>query len=136
MFFMLKGAPHLLQSYLRVAQDCLPPKAREMYLSFENLTIIGALGLRASLMDINHDTSLRFILENDFISSTSKDHVRSCSGKGAWLWLVTRPSICSFCITHFIFTSTLHFHLGLINLQHLIFSCVSVDTSWTHLTHT
>jgi hypothetical protein len=34
---------------------------------FESLTIIGILSLRAFLMNIHHDTSFRFILEEDFI---------------------------------------------------------------------
>jgi hypothetical protein len=65
-------------------------------------------------MDIHHDTSLRFILDDDSISSTSRTHIHSCSGKGARPWLVVRPFICSFRIAHFIFTSMLHFHFGLI----------------------
>jgi hypothetical protein len=65
-------------------------------------------------MDTHHDTSFRFILEDDFIPSTSKARIHFCSGKGARLWLVAKPSICSFCITHFIFTLVLCFRLGLI----------------------
>jgi hypothetical protein len=66
------------------------------------------------LMDIHHDTSLRSILEDDFIPSTSRACIHSCSGKGAGLWLVTKPSIYSFCIIHSTFTSTLCFRLSLI----------------------
>jgi hypothetical protein len=36
-----------------------------MHLSFENLAIIGTLGLEASLMDFHHNTSLGSILEDD-----------------------------------------------------------------------
>jgi hypothetical protein len=65
-------------------------------------------------IDIHHNTSLKSILEDNSISSTFKIRIRSCLGKGAGLWLVVRPFICLFHITHFIFTSTLHFHLSLI----------------------
>ncbi len=65
-------------------------------------------------MDIHHDTSLRFILEGDSISSTSKVRICFCLGKGARLWLVIRPSIYSFRMAHFTFTSTFCFHFGLI----------------------
>jgi len=74
-------------------QDGLFLVAREMHLSFESLVVIGPPSLHAYLMDIHHDTSLRFILEDDSISSTSKACIHSCLGKGAWLWLVVRPSI-------------------------------------------
>jgi hypothetical protein len=40
-------------------------------------------GLHAYLMDTHHDTSFRSILENDFISLTSRAHICSCLGKGA-----------------------------------------------------
>jgi hypothetical protein len=33
--------------------------------SFESLAIIDALGLKESLMDIHHDISFRFIMEDD-----------------------------------------------------------------------
>jgi hypothetical protein len=66
------------------------------------------------LMDIHHDTSFKSILEDDSISSTSKVHIHFCLGKGAGLWLVVKPFIYSFHITHATFTSTLHFHLCLL----------------------
>ncbi len=112
--FQVEGGPHLFQSYLRVAQDGLPPATREMLLSFKNLVVISALGLQASLMDIHHDTSLRFILKEGSISSSFKVHICFYSGKGARLWLITRPYISSFRIAHSIFTLMLHFCLGLI----------------------
>jgi len=52
-------------------------------------------------MDIHHDTSFRFIMEDDSISLTSIIRVHFCSGKGAGLWLVVKPSIHSFHIAHF-----------------------------------
>jgi hypothetical protein len=67
-------------------------------------------------MDIHHNTSLRSILEDDSISSTFRACIRSCSGKGVGLWLIAKPSIYSFRIIHFIFTSTLHFCFDLIQL--------------------
>jgi hypothetical protein len=61
-----------------------------------------------------------------------------CLGKGAKLWLVVKPSIRSFCITHFIFTSTLHFHFGLIEPSaSSFFMCECghrLDAFGTHLT--
>jgi hypothetical protein len=65
-------------------------------------------------MDFHHNTSLKSILEDDSISLTSKVCIHSCLGKGVGLWLIIKPSIHSFRIAHSIFTSTLHFHLGLI----------------------
>jgi hypothetical protein len=53
-----------------------------MHPSFENLAVIGALGLHASLTNFDHDTSLSYILEDDSISLTSKAYIRSCSSKG------------------------------------------------------
>ncbi len=85
-----------------------------MHLSFENLVVIGTLGLHASLIDIHHNTSLKSILEDESISLASRAHICSCLGKGVGLWLVARPSIHLFCITHITFTSTLYFRLGLI----------------------
>ncbi len=61
----------MFQSCLHAVRNGLPFTVREMHLSFESLVIIGTPGLQASLMNIHHDTSFRFILENDFISSTS-----------------------------------------------------------------
>jgi hypothetical protein len=85
-----------------------------MHNFFDNLAITGAPCLQASLMDIHHDTSFKFILEDDSISSTSKVHIHFCLGKGVRLWVVARLFICSFHIAQFTFTSMLHFHLGLI----------------------
>jgi hypothetical protein len=88
-------------------------------------------------MDFHHDTSFRSILEDDSISLTSKADIHFCSSKGAWLWLVVKPSIRSFYITHFTFTSTLCFHLGLIQSSaSSFFTCEcghGLDTSGTHL---
>jgi hypothetical protein len=107
--------------------------------SFESLIVISALGLQASLMDIHHDTSLTSILEDDSISLTSRAHIRSCSNKGARLWLIARPSICFFFIAHSTFTSTLHFCLGLIQpLESSLFMCEcghGLDASGTYLAH-
>jgi hypothetical protein len=65
-------------------------------------------------MDIHHDMSFKSILQDDSISLTSKTHIRPYSSKGARLWLVAKPSIHSFHIAHFIFTSTLCFRLNFI----------------------
>jgi hypothetical protein len=65
-------------------------------------------------MDIHHDTSFRFILEDDAISLASRARVYSCLGKGAVLWVIIKLSICSFHIAHFTFISTSHFCLNLI----------------------
>jgi hypothetical protein len=81
-------------------QDGLPPTIKEIHLSFESLAVIGALGLQVFLMDMHHDTSLRSVLEDDFISSTSKAYIRSCLGKGAGLWLIVKSPIYSFRIAH------------------------------------
>ncbi len=127
----------MLQSCLRVAQDDFPLAVREIHLYFESLAITDASGLQTSLMDIHHDTSFRFILEDDSISLASKARIHSCSNKGAKLWLVVRPSIRLFCIAHFIFISVLHFYFGLI--QPLTFSFLTcecghkLDTFGTHL---
>ncbi len=100
-----------------------------MNLSFESLAVTNALSLYESLMDIHHNTSFRSILEENSISSTSRAHICSCSGKGARLWLIFKPSI---------FISTLHFHLGLIQpLTFHLFMCEhghGLDASGTHLT--
>jgi hypothetical protein len=87
-----------------------------MHPSFNNLPIINVLGLYASLMDIHHDTFFRFILEDDYISSMFRARIHYCSDEGVGLWLIVNPSIHSFHITNFTFTSTLHFHFGLILL--------------------
>jgi hypothetical protein len=96
-----------------------------MHPSFKSVIIIGASGLHAFFMDIYHGTSLGLILEDDSISLESKAHIRSCLGKGTWLWLVVRPSIHLFCITHFIFTLALCFCLNLI--QPLAFSLLTCE---------
>jgi hypothetical protein len=72
----------MLQSCLHVTQDGLPLTAKEMHPSFESLEVSGAPSLQAPLMNVHHDTSLRFILEDDSISSTSKAYIRSYSSKG------------------------------------------------------
>jgi hypothetical protein len=105
----------------------------ELFFPFKNLVITGTLGLQDFLMDIHYDTSLRSILEDDSISLTSKTCICSCLGKGARLWLIIKPSIYSFRITHFIFTLALFFHFGLIQLWHLVFSFVNVDMGSMHL---
>jgi hypothetical protein len=66
------------------------------------------------LMNIRHNTSLKSILEDDSISSTSIARMCSCLCKGVGLWLIVRPSIHSFRITHFIFILALHFRFNLI----------------------
>ncbi len=109
-----------------------------MHPSFESLIITSTPSIYAYLMDIHHNTSLRSILENDSIFSTSIAHICSCSGKGARLWLVTKPSIYSFCIAHSTFTAMFCFCLGLI--QPLTFSLLmcecerELDASNAHLT--
>jgi len=137
MFLKLRRDPHLFQSCLRVVQNGFPLATREMQPFFKNLAIIDALGIQASFMDFHHNTSLRSILEYDPISSTFRTYIHFCLGKGAWLWLVVRPSIHSFCITHFIFTLTLHFHLSLIQpLTSNFFTCEcghGLDTFGIHL---
>jgi hypothetical protein len=40
----------------------------ELFFPFKSLVVTSAPHLQASLMDIHHDTSLRFILEDDSIS--------------------------------------------------------------------
>jgi len=87
-------------------------------------------------MDIHHNMS-KSTLEDDSISSTSKAYIHSCSRKGVRLWLIVKPSIRSFHIAHFTFTSTLHFHLGLIQPSTFsLFKCECghwLDTSSMHL---
>jgi hypothetical protein len=41
----VEGGPHLLQSYLCVVQDGLPPTIKEMHPSFESLIVISTLRL-------------------------------------------------------------------------------------------
>ncbi len=82
MFFKLKGGPHIFQSCFHIVWDNLFFITRKMHLSFESLVVIDALGLQAFLMDIHHDTSFGSILEDDFISSTSRAHIYFRSNKG------------------------------------------------------
>ncbi len=114
MFFKLKGA-HICFSHAyvqyKMAFFFIP---KEIHLFFENLTVIGISSLHALLMDIHHDTFLRSILGDDFISLAFRTHICSYSGKGPRLWLIARPSIRSFHIAHFTFTSMLRFHFNLI----------------------
>jgi hypothetical protein len=88
-------------------------------------------------MDIYHNTFLKFILEDDSISSTFKVYVNSCLGKGARLWLIVRSSVHSFHIAHSIFILALHFHFGLIQPStSSFFMCEyehGLDTFGTHL---
>jgi hypothetical protein len=51
-------------------------------------------------MNIHHDTSLKSILEDDFVFSIFRTCICSCLGKGAKLWLIVRPSICLFHMAH------------------------------------
>ncbi len=106
----IEGGPHMFQSCLHATQDGLPHVARVMHPSFESLIVTGTPGLHASLMDIHQDTSFRFILEDDSISSTFKACICSCSSKGAGLWLLVKPSIYLFCIP------TIYFHLNIVFL--------------------
>ncbi len=73
--FQIEGGPHLLQSCLHATRNGLPLAAREMHPSFESLIVINAPSLQASLMDIHHDTSLGFILEDDIIFLPSRTHI-------------------------------------------------------------
>ncbi len=94
----VERGPHLLQSYLRAAQNGLPLVTREILPSFESLTVTGALGLQVFLMDIHHDTSFRSMLEDGSISSASKTYICFCLSKGVGLWLIARPSIVHFAL--------------------------------------
>jgi hypothetical protein len=91
------------------------------------------------LMDFHHNTSLRSIFEDDSISSKFKACIRSCSSMGAMIWLVVKPSIHSFHITHHTFTLVLHFHLGLIQpMASNLLMCECghwLDAFDMHLTH-
>jgi len=137
--FQVEGGPHMFQSCLRVVQNGLLPVTREMHPFFESLAVTGTPSLQTSLMDIHHNTSLKSILEYDSISSTSKTYICFHLDKGARLWLVTKPFIYSFCITQSTFTSTLHFHLNLIQPSAFSFLMYEnghkLNTSSTHLVH-
>ncbi len=110
-----------------------------MHPSFESLVVTCAPGLQASLMHIHHDTSLKSLLEDDSISSTSKVHICYCSSRGVGLWLIVRPSIRSFHITHSAFFSMLCFHFDLIYPStSSLFTCECghrLDAFGTHLVH-
>jgi hypothetical protein len=90
-------------------------------------------------MNIHHNTSFKSILEDDSISLASKAHICFCSVKGTKLWLIVRPSIHSFCITHSTFTLALCFHLNLIQpLASCLLTCEcghGLDVSGMHLAH-
>jgi hypothetical protein len=134
----VEGGPHLLESCLRVTWDDLFLVVRKMHLFFWEFGGYWCLRF-TSIFDgyIHHDTSFGYILEDDSISSTFRIRIHFCLGKGVKLWLVVRPSIYSFHITHFIFTLALHFHLGLIQpLTSNLFMCEcghKLDTFGTHL---
>jgi len=95
-----KPTPPLLM--LSSTLKSLSPIVGKMHLSFESLVVTNALSMNAFFMDIHHDTSFRSILED----VTSKTRIRSCSGKGARLWLIVKPSIC---FLHY----TFYFHLNI-----------------------
>ncbi len=130
---------HLFQSCLRVMQDNFSLATRDMHSSFQSLTVTDTLGLQAFLMDIHHNTSLRFILKDDFISLASKACICSCSNNGTRLWLVAKPFICSFRMAHSTFISMSHFHLSLIQPSASSFlTCEyghELDAYDTHLVH-
>ncbi len=105
----------------------------EMHPSFESLAITSTPSLHVSLTDIHHDTSLKSILEDDSISSTSKTCIHFCLGKGVGLWLVVRPYVCSFHIAHSIFTSGLFFCFNLIQLSASNECGHRLDAFGTHL---
>jgi hypothetical protein len=88
-------------------------------------------------MDIHHDTSFKSILEDDSISWAFGTYIFFCLGKGVGLWLVVKPFIHLFHITHSTFTSALCFRLGLIKpLASSFFTCEcahGLDTSNMHL---
>jgi hypothetical protein len=74
------GGAHLLHYCLHVARYGLLSITRDMHLSFESLVVTNVPSLQASLMDFHHDTSLRSILVDDFISLVSRVHICSYSG--------------------------------------------------------
>jgi hypothetical protein len=88
-------------------------------------------------MNFHHNTSFRFILEDNSISLASKAYICSCLGKGTRLWLVVKPSICLFHIAHFMFALTLCFYLGSIRPStSSLFACEcehGLDASGMHL---
>ncbi len=135
----VEGGPHLFQSCLRALSNGMPPTAKEMRLFKKVQLLLAPKVYKASLMDIHHDTSFRSILKDNSISSTSRAHICFCLSKGARLWLITRPSIYSFCIAHSTFTLALHFHLNLIQplaSKFFTYECGHrLDASGTHLFH-
>jgi len=62
----------------------------EVHRCFESVIIIITLDLHAFFMDIHHNTSIKYILEDDSIFSTSRAYIRSCLGYG---WLLGHLSI-------------------------------------------
>jgi hypothetical protein len=62
-----------------------------MHPCFESVVIIIALDLHAFFMDIHHNTSIKYILEDDSIFSTSRACIRSCL---SYDWLLGHLSIC------------------------------------------
>jgi hypothetical protein len=95
--------------------------------------VIGAPSLQASLMDIHHYTSLRSILEDDFVSSTSRIRIVFVQARGqGYGWLLGHLSVH---FTSHILLSSQHcvFTSVWFNPWHLVFSHVNVDTSWTYL---
>jgi hypothetical protein len=64
-------------------------------------------------MDIHQDTSFRSILEDDSISFASKARICFCLGKGVGLWLIAKPSICSFRTLYFHFNYVFSFQFDL-----------------------
>jgi len=107
---------------------------------FLSLAVMNILGLKTSLMDIHHNTSLRPILKDDCISFAFRAHICFCSGKEPTrLWLIAWPSICSFYIAHSTFTLAMHFCFDLI--QSLTFNLIMCECEYglnafgTHLTH-
>jgi hypothetical protein len=80
-----------------------------MHILKKNWQLLTPSNLKAFFMDIHHNTSFKFILEDDSISSTSKACICSCFGKGVGLWLIVRPFIHSFHIAHSTLTLKLHF---------------------------
>ncbi len=115
-------------------------KVCTIFTFFLSLVITNTLGLKASLMDIHHNTSLRPILKDDSISFVSRAHICFCSDKEPTrLWLIAWPSICSIYIAHFIFTLAMHFCFDLI--QSLTISLIMCECEYglnvfdTHLAH-
>ncbi len=114
MFFQVEKAPHLFQSCFCAIRDSLCPAIKVMHPSFESLVVTNTLSLHAYFMDIHHDKSFRFILEDDSICSTSKTCIRFCLNKGAGLWLIARPCIFLLCIAfYFHFSVAISFEFDL-----------------------